>query len=56
MGSRRLLLGLVLAVAVAAAIVAVVWARGDEAKPVVVAPNSVAVIDPAKNEVVDTVR
>jgi YVTN family beta-propeller protein len=55
MGSRRLLLGLALAVALAAAIVTVVWARSDEAKPVVVAPNSVAVIDPAKNEVVDTV-
>jgi YVTN family beta-propeller protein len=55
MGKRRLLLGLALAVALAAAIVAVVWARGDEAKPVVVAPNSVAVIDPETNKVVDTV-
>jgi YVTN family beta-propeller protein len=54
-GKRGLLLGIVLAVAVAAAIVAVVWARGNEAQPVVVAPNSIAVIDPATNEVVDTI-
>jgi YVTN family beta-propeller protein len=55
MGKRWLLLGIALAVVLAAGIVAVVWARGDEAKPVVVAPNSVGIIDPATNEVVDTV-
>jgi hypothetical protein len=54
-GKRRLHLRIALVVALAAAIVAVVWARADEAQRVVVAPNSVAVIDPATNEVVDTV-
>jgi YVTN family beta-propeller protein len=52
---RRLLLGAALAAALAAALVAVVLARGDDAQPVVVAPNSVAVIDPASNEVVDSI-
>jgi YVTN family beta-propeller protein len=54
-GERRLLLGIALAVALAAGIVAVVWARGDDAEPIVVAPNSVGIIDPATNKVVDTV-
>jgi YVTN family beta-propeller protein len=49
-----LLLGIALAVALVAALVAVVLARGD-AQPVVVAPNSVAVIEPSKNEVVDAI-
>jgi YVTN family beta-propeller protein len=51
---RRLILGAALAAAFAAALVAVVLARGD-AQPVVVTPNSVAVIDPEKGAVVDTV-
>jgi YVTN family beta-propeller protein len=55
MGKRRLLLGLALAVALAAAFVAVVLAQGDDAKPVVVAPNSVAVVDPEKAAVVHTI-
>jgi YVTN family beta-propeller protein len=53
--TRPLLLGIALAVALVAALVAVVLARGDDAQPVVVAPNSVAVIDPSKNEVVDAI-
>jgi YVTN family beta-propeller protein len=52
---RRLLLAIALAAAFAAALVAVVLARGDDAQPVVVEPNSVAVIDPEANEVVDTI-
>jgi YVTN family beta-propeller protein len=52
---RRLLVGVVLAAAVAAALVAVVFARGDDAQPFIVAPNSVAVIDPASGDVVDAV-
>ena len=56
MGKRQLLLATALAVALAAAIVAVVWARGDDAEPIVVAPNSVAVIDPGTNEVVDAIK
>jgi YVTN family beta-propeller protein len=51
---RWLLLGAALAAALAAALVAVVLARGD-AQPVVVAPNSVAVIDPETNDVVDAI-
>jgi YVTN family beta-propeller protein len=54
-GKRRLLLAIALAAAFAAALVAVVLARGDDAQPVVVEPNSVAVIDPSKNEVVDAI-
>jgi class 3 adenylate cyclase len=53
--TRPLLLGIALAAALVAALVAVVLARGDDAQPVVVAPNSVAVIDPSKNEVVDAI-
>jgi YVTN family beta-propeller protein len=53
---RPLLLGTAfVAAALAAALVAVVLARGDAAQPVVVAPNSVAVIDPARAAVVDTI-
>jgi YVTN family beta-propeller protein len=52
-GKRRLLLAT--ALALAAALVAVLLARGDDAQQVVVAPNSVAVIDPATKEVVDTI-
>ena len=55
MGKRPLLLGVAIAVALAAALVAVVLARGDDAQPVVVAPNSVAVIDPETNDVVDAI-
>ncbi|HEY3070048.1 MAG TPA: hypothetical protein VGJ34_06995 [Gaiellaceae bacterium] len=54
--TRRLLLGTALIAALAAALVAVVLARGDAAQPVVVAPNSVAVIDPATSEIVDSIR
>jgi YVTN family beta-propeller protein len=53
--TRPLLLGIALAAALVAALVAVVLARGDDAQPVVVAPNSVAVIDPSKNEVADAI-
>jgi YVTN family beta-propeller protein len=53
---RPLLLGTALAAAaLAAALIAVVIARGEEAKPVVVAPNSVAVIDQSNNKIVDAV-
>jgi YVTN family beta-propeller protein len=55
MSKRPLLLGIALAAALLAALVAVVLARGDDAQPVVVAPNSVAVVDPSKNEVVDAI-
>ena len=54
-GTRQLVLGLALAAALAAALVAVVLARGDDAEPSAVAPNSVAVIDPSTNEVVDAI-
>jgi DNA-binding beta-propeller fold protein YncE len=56
MRPRALLMGAALAAALAAAIVAVVWARGGDAEPIVVAPNSVAIIDPATNEVVGSVE
>jgi YVTN family beta-propeller protein len=52
---RLLLLGAALAAALAAALVAVVLARGDADPPVVVAPNSVAVIDAGTDAVVDTI-
>jgi YVTN family beta-propeller protein len=55
MSKRPRLLGIALAAALIAALVAVVLARGDDAQPVVVAPNSVAVVDPSKNEVVDAI-
>jgi YVTN family beta-propeller protein len=55
MGKRPLLLGVAVAVALAAALVAVVLARGDDARQVVVAPNSVALIDPETNDVVDAI-
>jgi YVTN family beta-propeller protein len=54
-GKRALLLATALAVALAAAIVAVVFATGDDGEPIVVAPNSVGIIDPAKNEVVGSI-
>jgi YVTN family beta-propeller protein len=53
--NRRLFLGTALAAALAAALVAVVLARGDADPPVVVAPNSVAVIDAGTDAVVDTI-
>ena len=53
--NRRLLLGTALAAALATALVAVVLARGDPGPPVVVGPNSVAVIDAGTDAVVDTI-
>jgi YVTN family beta-propeller protein len=54
-GKRQLLLAAALAAALVAALVAVVLVRGDDAGPVAVAPNSVAVIDPAGDNVVDAI-
>jgi YVTN family beta-propeller protein len=53
--TRPLLLGIALAAVLAAALVAVVLAREDDDQPLVVAPNSVAVIDPEKAAVIDTI-
>jgi YVTN family beta-propeller protein len=55
-GKRRLLLAAAVAGALVAALVAVVFARGNDAEPIAVEPNSVAVIDPATNTVVDSVE
>jgi YVTN family beta-propeller protein len=54
-GKRRLLLAAALTAALVAALVGVVLARGNDGGGVVVAPNSVAVIDPAESKVVDTI-
>jgi YVTN family beta-propeller protein len=56
MGKRHLLLAAALAVALAAAIVAVLLTHDDDAEPIVVAPNSVGIIDPETNEVVDAIE
>jgi YVTN family beta-propeller protein len=53
--SRWLLAGLGLALLAAAGIAAVLIARGGGTAPVAVTPNSVAVVDPATNEVVEDV-
>jgi YVTN family beta-propeller protein len=54
---RRLLIALGSVVVAAAAVVAaVVLGRRGDAEPAVVTPNSVAVIDPATNEIVDAIR
>lgn len=55
---RRGLLALtgVVAVAIAAVVAALVVDENGEAEPIVVTPNSVAVIDPGTNRVVDSVR
>jgi len=54
---RRELLGAALIGVLAAAVAIPVFAlgSGDGDEPIVVAPNSVAVIDPSKNEVVDAI-
>jgi YVTN family beta-propeller protein len=51
-----LLAGLLLAAAASVAIVGTVVLTGDDAPSVAVRPNTVAVIDPATNEVVDAVQ
>jgi YVTN family beta-propeller protein len=53
--TRWLVAGLGLALLAAAGIAAVLLARGGGTEPVAVTPNSVAVVDPATNEVVDAV-
>ena len=55
---RRRLIALagIAAIAIAAVVAALVLGDSGEAEPVVVTPNSVAVIDPASNRVVDSIR
>jgi YVTN family beta-propeller protein len=56
-GRRRRLVGLVgvAAIAIAAVVAALVLGGNGEAEPVVVTPNSVAVIDPVTNGIVDAI-
>jgi class 3 adenylate cyclase/streptogramin lyase len=54
--SRRLLIALAAAAAAVAVLVAVLVLRRDDATPIAVPPNSVAVVNPSTNRVVNTVE